>query len=541
MTPGTRRTREAPRTTAHRMVRVKRALLSCHDKTGLDALAKTLASLGVELIASGGTAAFLKQRRITVKTVERFAGAAELLGGRVKTLHPKIHGGILARRNDASDVRAVGRGGLIDLVVVTLYPFQATARSAGAAVAEAVEQIDVGGVALLRAAAKNFAHVAAVSSPQQYAAIAEALRRGRGRLPVSLTRQLATAAFGVTSAYDAAIGAYLGACAAEGSAPAAAARSGADPFPEAVSIAVRKRQPLRYGENPHQPGAWYVPAAGSVWGLATLTQLQGKELSYNNLLDADAALRCLLDFEEPSCAIIKHRSPCGLASASTLAQAYERAFACDPQSAFGGLVGLNRPVDAALAKQLTLTFLEVIVAPAVEPEAAALFRAKRNLRVAALEWPARRAADPEWRQLLGSWLLQEPDAPTSGLLQLATRRAPTEPERSDLLFAWKAAKHALSNAVVLVSGRATVGIGQGQPSRVGSVRLALEHAGGRARGAVAASDGFFPFPDGVELLARAGVAAVIQPGGSVRDAAVIAAADAAGLAMLLTGIRHFRH
>ncbi|MBI2103977.1 MAG: bifunctional phosphoribosylaminoimidazolecarboxamide formyltransferase/IMP cyclohydrolase [Candidatus Omnitrophica bacterium] len=521
------------------MISVRRALLSCHDKSDLGPFAKALAGLGVDLIASGGTAAFLQQQGLSVKTVEAFTGATEQLDGRVKTLHPKIHAGILARRDDPAHVRAVGADGLIDLVVVNLYPFEETARR-GASVAEAVEQIDIGGVALLRAAAKNFAHVAAVCEPSQYAAVAESLRRDQGRLPDPLARELAAAAFRLTSRYDTSIGSYL-AGAGEGISPAPAG-PGSRALPEVASLSVRRRQMLRYGENPHQPGAWYVPA-GAVWGLATLTQRQGKELSYNNLLDADAVLRCLLDFEEPACAVVKHRAPCGLASASEPLAACQRALACDPESAFGGIVGCNRPLGAALAEQLTATFLEVVVAPSVEAEAAAVFARKPNLRVVTLEWPPRLPAGAEWRSVLGSWLLQEPDASTvnADALRVATKRAPTERERGDLVFAWTAAKHALSNGIVLASDRATVGIGQGQPSRVGAVRLALEKAGGRARKAVAASDGFFPFPDSIELLAKAGVTAVIQPGGSVRDAEAAAAADAAGLAMLLTGIRHFRH
>jgi phosphoribosylaminoimidazolecarboxamide formyltransferase/IMP cyclohydrolase len=519
------------------MVTVKRALLSCYDKTGLEVFAKELAALGVELIASGGTAEFLKQRGLRLKTVERFAGIRQQLDGRVKTLHPKIHAGILARRDDKAHVRAVGAGGLIDLVVVNLYPFQDTVRKAGTSLADAVEQIDVGGVALLRAAAKNFAHVGVVSEPRQYPEVAASLRTGKGRLPEGLAKTLAVKAFAVTSGYDAAITGYLGS--AGGAAPRP---DTAGAFPEEHAVSARKRQPLRYGENPHQRGAWYVPATGPAWGLATLTQLQGKELSYNNLLDLDAALRCLLDFDDPSCVIVKHHSQCGLASAATGAGAYERALACDAESAFGGIVGLNRPVDAALADQLTTGFLEVVMAPTVEPGAAARLRKKPNLRVVTVEWPsAVPAGAVEWRQVLGSWLIQEPDTSTTDLLTLATRRAPAERERADLLFAWTAAKHAKSNAIVLARDRATVGIGQGQPSRVGSVRLALEKAGERSRGAVAASDGFFPFPDGIELLARAGVTAVIQPGGSIRDADVVAAAEAANLAMLITGIRHFRH
>ncbi|MBI4342707.1 MAG: bifunctional phosphoribosylaminoimidazolecarboxamide formyltransferase/IMP cyclohydrolase [Candidatus Omnitrophica bacterium] len=518
------------------MVTVKRALLSCHDKAGLDAFAKALAALGVELIASGGTADHLTKQGLKVRSIEEFAGIREQLDGRVKTLHPKIHAGILARRDDPAHLQSVGPQGLIDLVAVNLYPFEETVRQPGVGLADAVEQIDIGGVALLRAAAKNFPHVAVVCAPQQYAVVAEALRRGKGQLPESLTRQLAVDAFQLTSGYDTGISSYL-----EGMNGTAA--SGSPALPEAATAVVRKRQALRYGENPHQQGAWYAPSAGPVWGVGTLTQLQGKALSYNNLLDIDAALRALLEFHEPACVIIKHHSQGGLASAATAQQAYERAYACDAESAFGGIVGFNRPVDEALATRLTATFLEVIAAPSIEPQAAARFSNKTNLRVVTLDWPARIPQGPEWRQLLGGWLLQEPDALTikADALKVATKRAPTERERADLLFAWSAAKHVKSNGIVLAHDRATVGIGQGQPSRVGSVRLAIQKAGDRARDAVAASDGFFPFPDSIELLAKAGVAAVIQPGGSIRDPEVVEAADRANLAMLITGVRHFRH
>ncbi len=519
------------------MVTVKRALLSCHDKAGLDVFAKALAGLGVELIASGGTAEFLTKQGLHVKTVEQFAGITEQLDGRVKTLHPKIHAGILARRGDSAHMASIGPDALIDLVVVNLYPFQQTVQRPGVSVTEAVEQIDIGGVALLRAAAKNFAHVAVVSQPAQYAAVAEALRRGKGQLPAALTQQLAAAAFTLTSAYDTRITGYL-------TRLSSAAESGhGRTLPDAAALTIHKRQPLRYGENPHQQGAWYVQETGTTWGLGTLSQHQGKELSYNNVLDIDAAVRCLADFEEPACVMIKHNSQCGLASASTALEAYERAYACDAESAFGGIVGFNRSLDAATAQRVTETFLEVVVAPSVEPQAAARLGKKTSLRVVTLAWPASLPPAPEWRQLLGSWVLQEPNTVILGVEapRVVTQRPPTGEERTDLLFAWKAAKHVKSNGVVIARDRATLGIGQGQPSRVGSVRLAIEKAGERARQAVAASDGFFPFPDGVQLLAKAGVTAVIQPGGSVRDAEVVAAADAAHLAMLVTGIRHFRH
>ena len=510
------------------MARVKRALLSCHDKAGLDAFAKALATLGVELVASGGTAEFLRRHGLQVTSVEDFAGSTEQLDGRVKTLHPKIHAGILALRDQPSHMASVGSNGLIDLVVVNLYPFEQTIRRPGVGINEALEQIDIGGVALLRAGAKNFASVAVVCDPQQYARVADALQRAKGELPAELARQLACAAFELTSRYDRWIAEYLGSSAGS---------------PGQLSLSARQQQVLRYGENPHQQAAWCVPSAGNAWGLATLRQLQGKELSYNNLLDLDAAVRCLLDFHEPACVIVKHAAPCGIASDGSIATAYERALACDPESAFGGIVAFNRPLEEAAARALTETFLEVIAAPEVDPRAASVLSAKPKLRLLTLAWPSSWPQAREWRQLLGGWLVQDPDAAVldPAALRAVTKRAPTGQERDELLFAWKAAKHAKSNGIVIARDRATCGIGQGQPSRVGSVRLAIEKAGPNARGAVAASDGFFPFPDGVELLAKAGVRAVIQPGGSLRDRDVIDAADRADLAMLFTGIRHFRH
>ena len=524
------------------MVTVKRALLSCYDKTGLDVLAKALADHGVELIASGGTAEFLTALGLRVTTVEAFAGITEQLNGRVKTLHPKIYAGILARRDDPAQVRAVGANGLIDLVVVNLYPFEQTIQRSGISLAQAIEHIDIGGVALLRAAAKNFSFVAAVSHPQQYASIVEAFTRDRGSLPETLTRALAITAFQLTSAYDARIAGYLEGITPEARSQDAAGEQG-QPLPSTMTVSLRQRQALRYGENPHQQGAWYVPEAGTVWGLGALRQLQGKELSYNNLLDVDAAFRALLEFEEPSCVIVKHRAPCGLASAPQGVLAYDRAYAGDAEAAFGGVVGFNRPIDRALAERVTATFVEVVMAPSVEANALDAFAKKPNVRVISLEWPTSPPNDVEWRQLSGSWLVQNVDDSTvaADSFRVVTRRAPTEPERANLLFAWRAAKQASSNAIVLVAEAATVGIGQGQPSRVGSVRVAIQKAGERASGAVAASDGFFPFPDSLEWLAQAGVTAVIQPGGSIRDAEVIEAANRANLAMVFTGVRHFRH
>jgi phosphoribosylaminoimidazolecarboxamide formyltransferase/IMP cyclohydrolase len=452
------------------MATIKRALISCHDKTGLDVFAKALIAQHVELIASGGTAAFLAQHGLSVTTVESFAGISEQLDGRVKTLHPKIHAGILARRADPAHLRATGAEGLIDLVVVNLYPFEATIQQAGTSLAQAVEHIDIGGVALLRGAAKNFTDVAVVSAPAQYPRVMDALRAGQGTLPAALLREFSVAAFQLTSRYDALIAEYLG------RSPSGAPAAG--PLPATAALQLRRQQVLRYGENPHQQGAWYLEAGQPPQGLAALTQWQGKELSYNNLLDMDAALRCLLEFEAPACAIIKHHSQCGIASHPDVAAAYERAYACDPESAFGGIVGLNRPVDAALAQRLSTVFLEVILAPAVAEEAKAVLAKKPNLRVVTLPWPARGAQPLEWRQLFGAWLGQQADAHGSpGALKVVTQRAPSAAEQADLQFAWMAAKHVLSNGIVIAKDQATVGIGQGQPSRVGSVRAAVARAG----------------------------------------------------------------
>ena len=518
-------------------IRIRRALLSCSDKRGLDSFAKGLVAAGVELLASGGTAAALSRQNIPVKGVEEFAGLSELLGGRVKTLHPKLHAGILARRDDPEHVKAVGEAGLIDLVVVNLYPFEETISKPGVSAEQAIEEIDIGGVALIRGAAKNFAGVAIVCKPEQYAEVLAAVQQGKGSVPVELTRKLAVAAFALTSGYDAAIHAYL----EKADAPTVDAASSHAALPQSATVSLRKRQQLRYGENPHQAGAWYL-ASPAEPGLSTLKQLQGKELSYNNFLDMDAALRAVLECREPAAALVKHASLCGLAQAKALESAYAQAFACDPESAFGGIVALNRPLTGTLANQLAETFLEVILAPAIEADALEILSKKKNLRVVAIDWPALPSGH-EWRQLLGGWLAQDRDRimEAEQSPKVVSKRPPTAAESADLRFAWLAVKHAKSNAIVLAKGQATVGIGQGQPSRVGSVRIAIEKAADRAKGSVAASDAFFPFPDGVEALAKAGVTAVIHPGGSLRDAEVIAAADAAKLAMVLTGARHFRH
>ncbi|MBI4354306.1 MAG: bifunctional phosphoribosylaminoimidazolecarboxamide formyltransferase/IMP cyclohydrolase [Candidatus Omnitrophica bacterium] len=511
------------------MIAVRRALLSCYDKTGLADFANGLAGFGVELIASDGTAKLLNEQGLRVKTVEEFAGISEQLDGRVKTLHPRLHAGILAKRDEPSHLKVVGSEGLIDLVVVNLYPFEATIQRPGVTVGEALEQIDIGGAALLRAAAKNFPSVTVVSRPAQYPDVLEAIAQGKGTIAETLRRRLSVSAFELTSRYDAAIAAFLG--------------GGLSVSSETLTVQARRHRALRYGENPHQAAGWYVPLAQLGGGLAGARVLQGKELSYNNVVDLDTVARCLHDFEEPTCVIVKHASPCGVASASSVSEAYRLAWGADAESAFGGIVGINRPLDRDTALRMHQTFLELIVAPTIPDEVRALFADKPNLRLIELSSQPRASFTEEWNSVLGGWLVQASDVIRSdpATSRVVTTRHPTKEQMCDLQFAWIAAKHVKSNAIVLASARVTVGIGQGQPSRVRAVRLAIQQAAVRAKGAVLASDGFFPFPDNVECAAQAGVTAIIQPGGSVKDPEVIAAADHAGIAMVFTGTRHFRH
>lgn len=508
------------------VVPVRRALVSVWDKTGLAAFAAACAELGVEMIATGGTAEALRQSRVSVTTIESLTGYPAILDGRVKTLHPAIFGAILARDEPAHQTELAERGiAPVDLVVVNLYPFEA--RGLQAPMPEAVELIDIGGVSLLRAAAKNWARVGVVCDPAQYERVADELHRTRG-LSVDTRRTLAAEAFARTAAYDAAIAGYFTA--------AAGVR-----FPDRLTLSWRKVQQTRYGENPHQAAAFYRPATGA-GTLSTAQVLQGKELSFNNLVDLDTAWALVNEFTVPAAAIIKHATPCGAATAPILVDAYKRALACDPVSAFGGVVALNRPVDEATAGAIGGIFTEAVVAPAFSPDARALLKKKANLRL--LEAPPPVAgADLELKTLHGDVAAQDYDRVDldESALTVATPRAPSDAEMADLRFAWTVAKWVKSNAIVLARGGATVGIGAGQPNRVGSVEIAVKGAADRARGAVMASDAFFPFRDGIDAAARGGVTAVIQPGGSVRDAEVIAAAAEQGLAMVLTGIRHFRH
>jgi len=505
---------------------IQRALLSVWDKTGLIPFAVGLVEAGADLIASGGTGQALRQAGLPVRTIEEVTGLPEMLGGRVKTLHPAIHAGLLAR-DTADDRRDLAeRGwGPIDLVAVNLYPFAATVARPDATLEDAVENIDIGGVALLRAAAKNFARVTVICDPADYARVLEAIRQDA--LSLDLRRELAYKAFAYTAAYDAAIRDYL--------APPVAP----DEPPAHLRLALTRIQTLRYGENPHQIAALYAPdpTAGPLGG----RQLQGKELSYNNLLDLDTAWRAALSFPDPTIVIVKHLTPCGIASATTLAEAWPAALASDPVSAFGGVIAANRPFDGAAAEALGGLFIEAIAAPAFTAEARERLARRVNCRLLEMGQKAFPWVPWEMRSVRQGLLLQSLDLGDEAEWQVVTRRAPDTREMVALRFAWRACQHVKSNAIVLAQGTATVGIGGGLPSRVDAVKLAVAKAGERAQGAALASDAFFPFPDGVEEAAQAGVTAVVQPGGSVRDAEVIAAADRLGLAMCFTGVRHFRH
>ncbi len=529
------------------IIPIKRALISVFDKRGLIDLARALAAAKVEIIASGKSRAELVNAGIDVTEVAQFTGQAEILGGRVKTLHPKIHGGILARRDVADDLATLKSLGfpLIDLVVVNLYPFESTIARPDATLGDAVENIDIGGPTLIRSAAKNHEYLAVLSHPDQYPGlIASVLERGGTTLP--LRRALALAAFQTTAAYDQAIASYLGDQIRVSTEPDAT-------FPTSLELHYSMRQTLRYGENPHQQAAFYVEPAPRGPNLATARLRHGKELSYNNLLDLDSALRLTRQFADPAACILKHNNPCGAAEGTDLAEAFEHAYLGDPVSAFGGIVGLNRNVDRATAERMGQPgrFLEAILAPGFDDDAFIWLTTKPSWRnsVRLVELGEQIApggpgpAGFDLRRIEGGMLAQdwdklEPD-PTSG--QLATSRRPTEAERRDLAFAWKVCESVKSNAIVLAKSGQVVGVGAGQMSRLDSVRIAVEKAGPRASGSVLASDAFFPFRDGPDLAAAAGVTAIIQPGGSKRDDETVQACDEHGMAMILTGRRHFRH
>ena len=519
------------------MTKVSRALLSVSDKSGIVEFARALAALGVQILSTGGTAKLLEKEGIAVTEVSAYTGFPEMLDGRVKTLHPKIHAGLLARRDDPGHLAALRSAGIppIDLLVVNLYPFQASVADPDCSFEEAIENIDIGGPALLRAAAKNHAGVGVVVDPADYARVLEEMRSSGG-ISEATRFALAKKVFAHTAAYDGAIANYLS------SLDAGRRRR---EYPDVLSLQFARLQDLRYGENPHQSAALYRderPVAGS---LATCRQLQGKELSYNNIADADAAWECVKSFAEPACVIVKHANPCGVATGASLAAAYEKAFKTDPVSAFGGILAFNRALDRAAAEAASQQFAEVIVAPRVEPDAQEVFAKKANVRV--LEVPLSHDVQAhDYKRVGGGLLVQTTDAKAvrRDELKVVTKKPPSESQWSDLLFAWRVAKFVKSNAIVFCRDGMTLGVGAGQMSRVDSSRLAAMKAQAAKlslAGSVVASDAFFPFRDGLDVVAEAGAAAVIQPGGSVRDDEVIAAADERGVAMVLTGVRHFRH
>ncbi len=534
------------------MSKIERAILSVTDKAGLVDFARQLSGLGIELISTGGTAKLLRDSGIAVKDISELTGFPEMLDGRVKTLHPKVHGGILHCRENSAHVAAVAEHGIqpIDMVVVNLYAFEKTAAKPGVAFEELIENIDIGGPSMIRSAAKNFHDVAVVTSPADYSAIAEELARNQGALSLETKWRLAQKAFATTAAYDSAIATTLeGIPNVSGFAPPAAAelRFAGQPgaavptFPPTLRLSFQKTLDLRYGENPHQKAAMYSDGSGA--GVANARQLQGKELSYNNIVDLQAAWDLAQEFDPndgPVCAIIKHTNPAGVATGKTLAEAYRRALECDPVSAFGGVIGVNRPIDAEAAEEMHKLFLEVIAAPSFDEAAKARFATKKNLRLVEVK-----AAPQKWilKNVSGGILLQDNDSrPLQDVdLKVVTQRAPTPEETRALLFAWKVCKHVKSNAIVYARDGQTVGVGAGQMSRVDSAKIGAMKAQLPLQGTVAASDAFFPFSDGVEEIAKAGATAIIQPGGSQRDPEVIAAADRLGIAMLFTGVRHFRH
>lgn len=521
---------------------VERALLSVFDKTGIVEFAKRLAARKIEILSTGGTAKLLREAGVVVRDVSDFTGWPEMLGGRVKTLHPKVHGGLLFRRKNAEDLKQAAEHGLapIDLVVVNLYPFEATAAKAGLTAEELIENIDIGGPTILRSAAKNFESVTAITDPADFERVAKEIDSA-GDTTLATRLELARKVFATTSRYDGMITTELERLSAGSGHIALAAKP---VLPERVHLALRRQQELRYGENPHQAAALYVPAGRVPDGLAGAKQLQGKELSYNNLVDLEAARTLAAEFSNPAAVIIKHNNPCGTAEQATLLDAYLKALACDPVSAFGGVLAFNRLVDAATAEEVAKLFVECIAAPGFDERSRAIFAAKKNLRL--LELPSG-GLEPErelqLKRILGGMLVQQSDLGelSDSELRTVTKRMPTPEEMHTMRFAWKVAKHVKSNAIVFAKDGATLGVGAGQMSRIDSVKLAVMKAQSSLAGSVVASDAFFPFPDGVEAAATAGATAVIQPGGSVRDPDVIAAADRLNLAMVFTGMRHFLH
>ena len=521
------------------MARIQHAILSVTDKTGLADFARRLAKLGVDLISTGGTAKLLRDAGIQVRDISDLTGFPEMLDGRVKTLHPKVHGGILHMRSKPEHVAAVSKHGIqpIDMVVVNLYAFEKTAEKPGVEFEEIIENIDIGGPSMVRSAAKNFQDVAIVTSPSDYDAIANEMESSGGSLSLATKWRLAQKAFATTAAYDSAIASTLERIGAPDD--GGKFKIGCpDGFADTVRLSFRKAFDLRYGENPHQKAALYSDGSGK--GIANAKQLQGKELSYNNIVDLQAAWDLAQEFEEPVCAIIKHTNPCGTAVATTLVEAYKRALECDPVSAFGGVIGVNRPIDRDTATEMAKLFVEAIAAPKFEDAARTILATKKNLRLVEVV-----PMEQRWvlKNVSGGVLLQDNDMrPLTGAdLKIVSERKPTEQEMRDLLFAWKVCKHVKSNAILYARNGQSTGVGAGQMSRVDSAKIGAMKSVLGIKGSVAASDAFFPFPDGVEEIAKAGATAIIQPGGSVRDQDVIDTANRLGLAMVLTGVRHFRH
>jgi len=518
------------------LIKIRRALLSVSEKNGVVEFARALLTHGVEILSTGGTAQLLRLNGVVVTEVAEHTGFPEMMEGRVKTLHPKIHGGILARRDKPDHVKAMEEHGIppIDMVVVNLYPFRQAVAKPGCTMPEAIENIDIGGPAMVRAAAKNHEFVAVVTDPADYPSLIAKMKVTGGKLSFAERYALAAKAFSHTAEYDGMISNWL---------TARNPRGEARDFPDRLNLQLRIAQTLRYGENPHQAAAFYVerdPPRGSISGF---TQLQGKELSYNNIGDADAAWECCRSFEVPACVIVKHANPCGVAIAATPLAAYRNAFLTDPTSAFGGIIAFNREVDGEAAEAVSKQFAEVVIAPSFDEDARRVLRAKQNVRVLAIE-AARELNRLEYKRVGGGLLVQTADDFDVSQLRVVTKREPTAEQMNDLVFAFRVAKFVKSNAIVFCKGGMTLGVGAGQMSRVDSTRIAAikaRNAGLSLRGAVAASDAFFPFRDGLDVVARAGARAVIQPGGSVRDEEVIAAADEHGIAMVFTGMRHFRH
>jgi phosphoribosylaminoimidazolecarboxamide formyltransferase/IMP cyclohydrolase len=517
-------------------VRVRRALLSVSDKHGIVDLARGLEELGVEIVSTGGTARELIGAGIAVSSIEDFTGFPEIMDGRVKTLHPRLYGGLLARRDDDAHIEAASEQGIVpvDLVCVNLYPFEQTVERGDADADEIIENIDIGGPTMIRAAAKNSAFAAVLVDPADYEPVLAELRESAAQLSLETRTRLATKAFACTARYDAAISSWFSMRTYEG-------------FPPSWRDAYEKVSDLRYGENPHQRAAFYARVGAPTHLLEGVKQLHGKELSFNNLLDLSSARELAEDFKEPACVIVKHNNPCGCALGRGGKEAYERAFACDPQSAYGGVIAVNRRVDIAFAQELSRQFIEVLLAPGFDDDALAVLEEKKNVRLLELaRWPAP-SGEVEGKPVIGGQLVQTRDvvSETREQMRVLSERAPSEAEWDDLLFAWKVCRHVRSNAIVIAAHGATIGIGAGQMSRVDSVRIAVEKARSAQpallTGAVLASDAFFPFADGPELAIEAGASAIIQPGGSVRDEDVVAAADKAGIAMVATGVRHFRH